>query len=288
MVTEHVPEATLICEPIAKNTAASIGLAALEIRRSDPKRVMVVLPADHFIRDEPGLLASLEQAAALAATGNLLVALGITPTDPNTAYGYIKRGTVIENNSYRVQRFFEKPSQERALKYIDSGDFYWNSGMFAWSAESYLSAVKEHMPELYQALQTIDQAFGGDDYQEILCRVLTKLDSISVDFGILEHSKECAMVATGAIGWTDVGSWDAWADRFSKDAQGNLLHGDAAAIDSKNCVVYSKNRLIAVLGCEDVVVIDSKDALLVCPRSKVQDVRKVVDELKERGRDDLI
>jgi mannose-1-phosphate guanylyltransferase len=288
MILEHVPNADLICEPMGRNTAASIGLAALKLAEKDPDTIMVVLPADHFVSDEEGLVTALQDAVTLATTNDYLVTLGIPPANANTAYGYIKRGKVLSAGRYLVQRFFEKPSFERATKYVEEGDFYWNSGMFVWRARTLLAALKEQMPELYSALLTVTYALGKPNEAEVMEPIFRRLESVSIDFGVLEHARNCAVVEAGEIGWNDVGSWDAWADRFKTDSDGNLLHGDALAIESKGCVVYSKNRSIAVLGCEDLIIIDSKDAMLVCPRARVQDVRKVVEELKARGRTDLI
>ncbi len=288
MIIEQVPKSFVLAEPVGRNTAASIGLAAVYLHKQDPKTVMMVFPADHFIAEEERLREVLLQAANLAASTDVLVTLGISPTEPNTAYGYIKRGIEIAPAQYKVVRFYEKPSRERAEKYVSSGDFYWNGGIFVWRVDVILAAIKQHMPDLYGSLQTIERAIGTKDEAAVLAEVFPKLESVSIDFGVLELAKNCVVVDAGAIGWNDVGSWDAWSTHFEKDSSGNLLHGDTCAIDSSNCVVLSDSRLLALLGCEDLIVIESKDALLVCPRSRVQDVKKIVEELKSRGRTDLV
>lgn len=290
LIREHVPYAKVICEPVGRNTAASLGLAALHIKRQDPNRVMIVLPADHAVKNENKLVELLSSAAKLAAEHDYLVTLGIEATHPNTAYGYIKRGAQISQTEYKVNRFFEKPNLLRAREYVDSGEFYWNSGMFAWRAEVLLNSIAECMPDLYSGLQKIDILLDQNTASAAreINKIFESFESISIDFGVLEHAKNCAVVEGKEIGWNDVGSWDAWAEHFEKDQDGNLLRGDPVVINSKNSVVYSNDRMIAVLGCEDLVIIDSKDALLVCPRSQVQEVKEIVNELKSRGRGDLV
>ena len=292
LVMEHVPGATTISEPIAKNTAASIGLAALKLRRESADVAMIVLPSDHAVIDEHKLIATLQRAATLALREDVLVTVGIQPTSPHTGYGYIKRGAVLGEGSYRVSRFYEKPSLERARRYFEGGGFYWNSGMFVWRPSVYLKAVEQYMPELYAALTKIDQDCSDFDnrtnVEAVVLDAFSSLEAISVDFGVLEHARNCCVVEADQIGWSDVGSWDAWANHFKADSQGNMLYGEALLIDSSNCVVHSENKLTAVLGGEDLIIINSPDALLICPRSRVQEVRKVVDQLKAKGRGDLI
>lgn len=288
LINEHIPSAKIIAEPVARNTAASIGLAAVHAIRQDPNTVLAFFPADHAVKDEAKLLDVLREAVNIASDNDVLVTIGIKPTFPNTGYGYMKRADRIAGNGYRVSRFYEKPNLERAKRYFESGEFFWNSGMFVWRASVIMSALKEHMPLLYQGLMRIEAVVGTVDEAKVTADVFESLESISIDFGVLEHAKNCALLAADYFGWNDVGSWDAWAENFKTDALGNLLHGDALVFDCKNCIVHSERRLTAVIGAQDLVVIDSGDALLVCPRSQVQDVRRVVDELKRRGREDLI
>lgn len=288
LIREHVPHAKVISEPVARNTAASIGLAALYVEQEDPKGVFACFPADHAVKDEAKLLAVLREAASIAAAHDVLVTIGIKPSFPHTGYGYMKRGTPIAGNGYQVSRFYEKPNLERAKRYFESGEFFWNSGMFVWRADVILKAFKEFMPALYQGLMRIKPVLGKPEEGKVVAEVFEGLESISIDFGVLEHARNCALLAADHFGWNDVGSWDAWAENFRPDEMGNLLHGDALVLDCKNCVVHSEKRFTAVIGAQDLVVIDSGDALLVCPRSHVQDVRRVVDELKKRNRDNLI
>ena len=287
LIKEHVPEAEIICEPLARNTAPAIALAALYVRKQNENGIMISLPADHAVKDEKKLRETLSLAIEHANSSDDLVTIGIAPTSPNTAYGYIKKGETIAKSCNKVSRFFEKPNRERAQAYFDSGEYYWNSGMFVWKASTFLDAVDKFMPDLYQSLLVIDAALGTDKEEPVLKQEFEKIESISVDFGILEHAKNCTVVTADDFGWNDVGSWDAWAEHFSTDGDNNLLHGDALAIDSKDCVIHSDHKITAVVGAKDLVVIDSGDALLVCPRSKVQDVKKVVEELRKLGREDL-
>ncbi len=288
LVQEHLPGVRTIGEPVARNTAASLGLAAAAVAKQDPELVLACFPADHAVSDEPKLLAVLREAVELARANEVLVTIGIRPSFPHTGYGYMKRGAPISGNGYTVSRFYEKPNLERAKRYFESGEFFWNSGMFVWRAKVILEAIREFMPPLYEGLMAIQPALGTEKEQKVLEQVFAGLESTSIDFGVLEHARNCALLAAEPFGWNDVGSWDAWAENFDTDDQKNLLHGDALVIDCKNCVVHSQQRLTAVIGAHDLVIIDSGDALLVCPRSHVQDVRKIVDELKRRGRTNLV
>lgn len=288
LIQQHVPSARILSEPVGRNTAASIGLAAIYAKRENPRAVMVVLPADHVVSNEARLQQVLSDAVKIASVESLLVTIGVEPSFPNTAYGYIHRGAQLVSGGYTVRRFFEKPSLERATKYCESGEFYWNSGMFVWRVDVILDAIEDHLPQLADGLREIEAAIGSEQEQATIRRVFEKLESISIDFGVLEHARNCGLVVANEFGWNDVGSWDAWAEHFKKDAFGNHLDGDALVIDSSSSVVCAKDRFIAVLGVENLIVIDSGDALLVCPRERVQDVRKIVEVLKSRGRNELI
>jgi len=288
LAKQHVPAATVLAEPEARNTAASIGLAALHLKRSDPKAVMIVLPADHNVHDEKGLQGALSEAAKIASQRPVLVTIGIKPTFPHTGYGYMRKGSSLSGHAYQVTRFYEKPNLERARMYVESGEYFWNSGMFIWGVDTILAALAEHMPDLHRGLMEIDAKIGSKSEQETINKVFAGLESVSIDFGVLEHAKNCSLVIAPDFGWSDVGSWDAWADHFSPDKHGNVALGDTLLFDSTGCVVHSEKRLVALLGARDMVVIDSGDALLVCPRRRVQDVKQIVDALRKKGRTDLI
>ena len=292
-VREHVPHSRIVCEPMARNTAASIGLGAVCARNGGGDPVMIVLPADHAVKDEGLLRATLQEAVELAAASELLVTVGIPPACPHTGYGYIRRGQPLGGKTFIVKRFFEKPNLERAMRYCESGDYFWNSGMFIWRTSIVLKAIEQFLPSLYEGLVQIEGALGTAEESAVMRTVFESLDPISIDIGVLELARNCAMVEAHPFGWNDVGSWDAWAEHFRADESGNLLHGDTLAIESCDCIVHSeagggRKRLTALLGVENLVVIDAGDAILICPRDRVQDVRRVVDVLKQRGMEEFI
>ncbi len=288
LAKQHVPFAQIIREPEAKNTAASIGLAAVILKQRDPEAVMVVLPADHTVREEALLNQALGRAIEIAAKEKLLVTVGIRPSFAHTGYGYMKRGSEIKDPVYRVSRFYEKPNSERAKLYVESGEYFWNSGMFVFRTSVILEAIAEYMPELHRALLNIESKLESDQREDALKNAFETLDSVSIDFGVLEHARNCAMVCAGDFGWSDVGSWDAWAESFNADQDSNVLDSNTINIGSCGCIVKSEKRTVAIVGAVDMVVIDSGDALLVCSRDSLQDVKKVVEELKARGKSELI
>jgi mannose-1-phosphate guanylyltransferase len=288
LIREHVPDAVIISEPVGRNTAASIALAAVHIEKRYGDAVCVVLPADHAISNSEELCRVLNDAALLAEQQSLLVTIGVRPTHPHTGYGYIKRGKAIANGGYMVDRFFEKPSLERAEQYLEAGNYLWNSGMFVWRSSTILSAIQVLMPELWQVVERLRTVVGTSAEEAATAEAFESLESISIDFGILEHARNCAVIDAAPFGWNDVGSWDAWAEHFERDAESNLLRGDVLAIESKNCVVQSEHKFTAILGVENLVVIDSGDALLICPSHEVQEVRRIVEALKVKGRKELL
>ena len=309
VVREHLPTAKLIVEPCARNTTAAIGLAAITVAKSDPNAVMIILPADHFVERPEILLKALSRAVDVAAKESVLVTVGIKPTSPNTAYGYIGKGEALSSGVARVRRFFEKPSQKRAEEYLAAGDYFWNSGMFIWRASVILDAIKAHAPEIHAHLMQINSlldcseqeylaAVGGDSAKisspavssnlAAISDVFAKIESISIDFSVLEHAKNAVMVEAEPFGWSDVGSWDSWGELISANSDGNVSVGDVLLVDSQDCIVRSDQRLLAVLGVQNLVVVEHGNACLICSRERVQDVKLIVEELKRRGRTDLI
>lgn len=286
LVREHVPFVDIITEPCPKNTSAPIGVAAVKILQNKPNSVMLVLSADAAIEDEAGLAATLGRAADAAREMEALVTIGVPPTSPHTGYGYIKRGAEQRNKVFKVARFFEKPNLERAIGYLESGDYLWNTGMFAWRPEVLLSAIRTLLPDLAAGLDEIRK--NTQDFQAAVDRAFPSFESISIDFGVLEHAKNIVVAEAENCGWNDVGSWDFWAQYCKADSQGNRTIGDAVAVESSNCIIKSAGRCVTLLGCKDMVVVDSGDAILICPRERTQDVKKVVEELKGRGRKELI
>lgn len=298
LVEEHTPGVQILAEPFGRNTAAAIALGAKWLSDQGFQGVMIALPADHAVKDGGRLLQTLQAATTLAAENDELVTIGIQPDRPDTAFGYIQRGAQVDGcegesepggRVFSVKRFFEKPSERRARQYLESGDFYWNSGMFAWRPEVFLDALHQFLPEMYAEFQAVEFPADCESVTGIVEELYSRIESISVDFGIMEHAKNVKVVEAFDYGWNDVGSWDAWAEHFQRDSEGNLLKGDCISIDgSGNIVSSNSGRFVALVGTEDLVVVDAKDATLVCPRSRVQDVKKVVEFLQQQKREELI
>lgn len=282
----HVP-IDIIAEPVGRNTAPAIGLAATLIAKRDPQAVMTVLPADHFIRDEIGLQGSL-LVAAQAARNGYLVTLGIIPTRPETGYGYIEADMTLRGDGpFPVLRFVEKPPLEQALRYLEAGNFLWNSGMFVWRADVILEELGNYMPELaveLDRLQFGDDVWDVSDLEPQIEDIYARVGSQSIDYGVMERSERVKVVPAD-IGWSDVGSWSALPELLEADLAGNVVTNSAAhiAIESVGCIVSGHGGLVATLGVNDLVVVSSGDALLVCPKERAQDVRAVVEALKAQG-----
>jgi len=288
---ELFDEVGYLVEPQAKNTAPAIGLAAIYLSNINPDAIMAVLPSDHIIRDPHNFLSALEYSAGLAQE-DYLVTLGLTPSRPETGFGYIKLGEPIDgpgktHSSYAVDRFVEKPDRETAESYLESGDYYWNSGMFVFKASTILGEIKRMMPDLYNLLLRFEELSLNEWNSEKAKAIFSKAESISIDYGVLEKSDKVAVIPVD-LDWNDVGSLIALGDFLEKEGQGNATIGNIVDIESKNSIVYGENRLIATLGLEDMVVIDTHDATLVCPKDRVQDVRKIVDVLKTRNAEEYL
>ncbi len=277
-------DSNLIFEPLARNTAPALGLSALHLNRIDPDAVMVVLSADHAIRREEQFLRLIRVAAA-AAQQDYLVTLGIKPNRPETGYGYIKAGALIEDPGikgvYAVNAFVEKPDQKTAQTYLTNGNYYWNSGMFVWKVKTFLAELEKHQPAMYQGLMEIQNSIGTDRETEVVTSVFQKLKSISIDYAVMEKTDKAAMVPAD-IEWSDVGSWAALDEVLDKDASGNIISGNVIDLGSSNSVIYAEKRLVATIGLRDAIVVDTPDATLVCGKENAQDVKKIVEELKKR------
>ena len=273
-----------IVEPAGKNTAPALGLAAIHLKGKDPEGIMVALPADHVIRDGEVFLETLRVGKTVAGEG-YLVTIGIRPTRPETGYGYIALKDRVDEERgivpYRVERFVEKPDLPRAKRFLRSGRYLWNSGIFIWKVSTFLEEMERHMPDLYGALLRIEEALRRGD-QEEADRIYLGLAPISVDYGIMERSHRIKALP-GLFEWNDVGSWRAMEDLLARDEKGNVVVGNVMAIESRDSILYGGERLLAVLGVEGMVVVDTEDATLVCPKERAQDVRRVVEALKREG-----
>ncbi|HLF91272.1 MAG TPA: sugar phosphate nucleotidyltransferase [Anaerolineales bacterium] len=281
----EIPPENILGEPTGRGTAAAVGLAAVHLRKRTPEALMAVLTADHLIK-KMDIFRQVLIAAADIATENWLVTLGITPGYPETGYGYIERGEFLgmvgEFEGYRVERFVEKPDLARAEAYVGSGNYAWNSGMFVWKVSRILEEIERHMPEMYAGLVEIEAKLFTEEADETIMEVFPTLPAQTIDYGIMEKASQVAMLPVD-IGWHDVGSWSAVYDVLPRDKANNVVVGLHVTPDTRNSLIFSPKRLVATIGLEDVVIVDTDDVLLVCPRSRAQDVKKLVDILKTNG-----
>ncbi|MGB7566353.1 MAG: mannose-1-phosphate guanylyltransferase [Chitinivibrionales bacterium] len=285
--TPELPPDNFILEPIGRGTGPAIGLAAIHLRKKDPDATMAVLTADHFIEDTARFRQALAFAAKVAANGHL-VTLGIKPSSASTGFGYIKQGknfaTVDDFPVFGVERFIEKPDQETATSMVKSGDYAWNSGMFIWRVDRILEEFKRQMPDFYAQLSLVEAALGTPDYQATINRVWPQVAKETIDYGIMEGAKDVAVIPVD-IGWSDVGSWGSLFELLSTDKNGNIIVGSHVGIDTRGSLVFGKKRLIATIGLKDMIVVDTEDAVLVCPKDREQEVRDIVERLGKDGLD---
>ncbi len=269
----------IILEPEGKNTAPAVGLAAVLLGAGDPRGLLAVFPADHFIGDPASLLAALDRGAVWAAAG-YLVTFGIPPSHPETGYGYIKQGPPLDpaGTGFKAARFIEKPEASQARAFLDEGGYYWNSGIFLFRRDALLEAFKRSLPEVYRGLVRIQQGKPAPDF---LAEVYQDFPNISLDHGIMEHAARVAVVPV-EMGWNDVGTWGALQEIFPRDAQGNVVQGRILDRGSKGCTFFAQGRLVATIGLENTIVVDTQDATLVCHRDRVQEVKDLVAELHQR------
>ena len=281
----EIPAANVLGEPAARGTAAAIGLAAVHIHKRNPEAVMAVLPSDHMIKKVEEFRRVLEAGRYIAAEG-WLVTLGIPPSYPETGYGYIERGDALgrvgEVEGFRVRRFVEKPDRQQAARYLEQGNYDWNSGMFVWRVDRILEEMKTLMPGLYSGMKEIEGAIGSPDLDEVVEQVFDDLKPETIDYGIMEKSEKVAVLPVD-LGWNDVGSWSAVYDVLPKDVEDNVVVGQHVSRDTKKSLIYSPTRLVATIGLEDVVIVDTEDVILICDLKRAQEVRKVVDLLKTNG-----
>ncbi len=286
-----VPESNFVIEPIGRGTAPAIALSAIRLRRRDPEAVMAVLTADHFIGDLEGFREVLKAAGEVAAQ-NQLVTLGITPSFPSTGYGYVERGHWLMNANgfavYRVIAFREKPDLVTAKKFMVDGRHSWNSGMFVWKVDRFLDELSRTMPEFHQQLMQIDAAIDTPNHSAVLHKVWPQVQPQTVDYGVMEKARDVAVIPA-EFGWSDVGTWATLLDILPGDASGNVIrHAQHVGYDTTNALVLGRDRLVATIGLHDMIVIDTGDAILVCPKDRAQDVKKLVDQLKAEGRNEYL
>jgi len=291
-----------IQEPFGRNTAPAIGLAAIYLNHLSPKSVMIVMPSDHAIPDPEKFLDDV-RLAVQGAKGDYLVTFGIKPNRPETGYGYIKVDPSLKmelRGLYKVEGFFEKPDLETAKRYLSEGNYFWNSGIFIWKTSAILSEIAKHLPSLYRTLMEIKSLLFPPDGSNKLDRLnalidplrlnrvkdyYSRLESISIDYGIMEQSRNTLMIPA-TFQWSDLGSWSALDEIIEKDGAGNIFKGNTIDLESQNSIIFSGERLIATIGLKDMVVVDTPDATLVTPKEKAQEVRKIVEKLKQTDREE--
>ena len=282
-----IPAENYLIEPAPRGTASVVALAAAVLQKRDPQAIMAIQTSDHFIRDR-NLFHYLIGTAFEVAEQNYLVTLGVTPTFPSTAYGYIQQGEQLDGEYkypvYAVKRFKEKPDDATAQQLLLSGDHSWNSGMFVWRVDTILSEIERQMPELFKVVDKISSAWDTAARAEVVQAHWFDLKSQTIDYGIMEKAQRVAVLPAGGLGWSDVGSWDSLFEVLSPDAYGNVAaNTQHVALDTNNTLVYAKNdeRLVVTIGLDDIVIVDAGDVLMICKVDQSQKVRDVVEHLKK-------
>jgi len=275
-----LPARNIIAEPMRRDTAAAVALSAAIVAKRNPRGVMAVLPADHVIQDAPQYRRVLADCLAVAGKQNVLVTIGIKPTAPNTGYGYIEttartRTARTRTRFFSVGRFVEKPDLATAKKYLATGRYRWNAGMFVWSVEAIQTALAKHMPALTAKLRRLDRAIDTPRFDAAVRRLYPTLERVSIDYGLMEKASN-VVVADGAFAWDDVGSWEALERHLPRDQDGNVARGHFVGLRSANNIVIGDKRLIATLGVRDLIIVETKDATLVCHRSEAQKIKELV------------
>lgn len=284
----EIPKENILCEPVGRNTAPCIGLGAVHILSKYEDAVMLVLPSDHLIKDGEHFREVIRDACNTAKQGDNLVTIGITPDYPETGYGYIKFKKDEKNgNAYKVDRFVEKPTLDVAREYLASGEYLWNSGMFIWKVSTVFDKFKSFLPDTYTGLLKIRDSIGTEEQDAVLNEVFPNLESVSVDYGIMEKA-ENIYTLPGDFGWDDVGSWLAVERIKEKDASGNVVNGNVVCVNTKDCIIQAKDKLIATVGLKDIVIVDTEDAILICDRSATADIKKVLGILREDGKENYL
>jgi mannose-1-phosphate guanylyltransferase len=284
----ELPAANLICEPVGRNTAACIGLASLFLERRDPDAIAVVFPADHHIEETSTFCASLERAVTLAQEKRGTVVIGVRPDRPDTGYGYMQIGSEMLQDIYPVLRFREKPDAETARHFVAAGDYFWNTGIFIWQNRTLQQLLKTHLPAHWSGLEQIRSALGTPMYADVLATVYSTLEKVSVDYGVLEAAENIWMVH-GRFGWDDLGSWTALERILAADEAKNVVVGRHVGLDTSHCIIYGQGeKVVATIGLQDLIIAETEHGLLICPKSRLQDIRHLVASMSlpslEEGR----
>ncbi len=283
-----IPKENILCEPIGRNTAPCIGLGAMHIARKYEDAIMMVLPSDHLIKYNKMFINTLKDGCGIAEKGANLVTIGITPDYPETGYGYIKfNPDDTDGHAYAVERFVEKPGIEVAKEYLETEEYLWNSGMFMWKVSTILSNLQKFLPDMYTGLKRIQEAIGTEEQEVVLEKVFPDFESVSIDYGIMEKA-ENIYILPGTFGWDDVGSWLAVGRIKKSNENGNVVDGNIITINSKNNIIQGGRKLIATIGIEDLIIVDTEDATLICEKNSAADIKKVLENLKICNRDEYI
>jgi len=280
-----VHPAAVVLEPVARNTAPAAAVAALLVARQDPSAILTVMPSDHVIKDEPGFVAAVERAAQVARTGKLVL-FGITPSAPHIGYGYIRRGAPLADfaGAYAVDAFTEKPDRQTAAGYLDAGTYFWNSGIFVFGARAFLDELARLEPSILSAVhQALADAHEDLGFLRLDAKAFARAPAISIDYAVMERTTSAAVLPVD-IGWSDVGSWSSLWELSSHDRGGNAVRGDALLEATTNSYIHSERALITTLGVQNLVIVDTPDALLVADRARAQEVSGIVARLKQGGR----
>lgn len=281
----------IVAEPMGRNTAPCIALAAYKLVKEDPQAIMVVLPADHLVGKESEFRDAIALAAGLAGQGEYLITFGIVPNRPETGYGYIRLGDLKFGNGskavFKVSRFVEKPDLTTAESYLASGKYMWNSGMFVWKAADIITALDKYQPQLSSAIREIAHLLGTAGESEAIKRAYQRLDAISIDHAVMEKADNVLCLPID-VDWNDFGSWASLEGVWDCDDGGNAIRGEVVSLRSRNCIVSSPHKLATLIGAEDLIVVDTPDALMICRKDRAQDVRKLQDVLKSKGYEHLL
>jgi mannose-1-phosphate guanylyltransferase len=296
----RIPEENIICEPMGRNTAPCIGLACLFIGHFEPQANVLVVAADHLIEDVDEFHRIITSGLSFVNDKGGIVTLGIHPTNPETGYGYIqydadnfvdvefeKKGQAITERVYKVKTFAEKPNLEVAKAFLESGDFLWNSGMFIFRTDTMSQEIKEFMPDLYESLGRLEKRLLESDFAKHLEGEYSKLKSISIDYGVMEKSKNVHIIRS-QFGWNDVGAWDEVYNIKEKDSDGNVKQGRTVTLETKNCLIVNDQKIVATVGVEDLLIINTDNGLLICKRGEAQSVKEVVDYLRRKGMEQFL
>jgi mannose-1-phosphate guanylyltransferase len=292
----RLPARQIVSEPAARNTAPAIGLAAFLLEKLDPGSIIGMFPADHVIAKESRFLEILKSAVETAAAGDNIVVMGVKPSHPETGYGYIETGASREDGALHVRRFTEKPDLEKARQFVEAGNYYWNSGMFVWSARTLVNALREHLPQTASFLEEIAAAWGGEGFQKIFAELYPRCENISIDYAVLEPRSARGEGASNLFclpadfGWNDLGSWAALYEHRAGGGARNpnvVEAGDSFTLEASGNYIYAPGKFVAAIGVDDLVIVETDDALLITTRKHSQDVGKIVKYLNDKNMTNL-